>query len=120
MRKNDKDNEQKYRPGYAKKSNALEKIIVTVRPIRHNDFCFIFPFLWDAELAVHLTRKKLPEEMAFVAIYQKLPTGILEIKKSEKSFTGKLTFFFTANTSDIVRISQNLLLEAMVDYSTDN
>ena len=56
-------------------------------------------------------------EMTFVMACEEFLMGMLEVKKTGRDFAGKQTIF--VHDPDVIAFAQKHLLDAMVDYTTD-
>lgn len=99
------------------KRRELEYGYITVFPITPKDrYLFWITGLSEEEIA-RICTIEYPRRMIFVAANFGFPTGMIEIKKLEKCFTAQITLFI--KDPEFVDVTQKLLVEALVDYTTD-
>jgi acetyltransferase len=90
---------------------------ITIRPIKMEDVRLFIPFAISKEEAERICNVDYGNEMTFVATCQSLLRGMMQIKKLEKGFEIKQTLF--TKTPELIDFTQRLLVDATVDYTTD-
>ncbi|MFA6565699.1 MAG: acetate--CoA ligase family protein [Candidatus Paceibacterota bacterium] len=90
---------------------------IFVRPIMSEDQTILRSPHISKKGSARLCNIDYAKEMTFVMVSEDLLMGMLEIKKNGRDVAGKQTLFM--NDDDVIAFTQKHLLDAMVDYASD-